>query len=106
MAKATITKKKPALRKGAVSRRHDVQWRVNTPAFLKEIGDNNPTMAIMRQPLMIFASILGEVAKRASELNDDKLNALMCRLALYEVADPYSKDYDAELTRETIAKGR
>lgn len=82
-----------------------MRWRVNTPAFLKEIGDNNSQMGIISKPLMIFASILGEVASRASELNDDKLNALMCRLALYEISDPYSKYYDELKTRELIKKG-
>ncbi len=83
-----------------------MKWRVNTPVFLKEIGDNNSQMGIIRKPLMIFASILGEVASRASELNDDKLNALMCRLALYEISDPYSKYYDELKTRELIEKGK
>lgn len=79
-----------------------IQWRVNTPAFLKEIGNSNPSMSIMAKPLMIFASILGEVASRASELNDTKMNALMARLALYEITDPYSKEYDKEKTKSLI----
>jgi len=37
--------------------------------------------------------ILQEVAARSLELNDPLLTALMCRLALYEQADPYSKEY-------------
>jgi len=40
---------------------------------------------------------LGEVAERASQINDPQLNALMCRLALYEVADPFSKSYDKKV---------
>jgi hypothetical protein len=81
-----------------------LKWKVNTPNFLKEIGSNNQ-MSIMSKPLMIFASILGEVAYRASELNDPKLNSLMARLALYEITDPYSKEYDANKTRELIKLG-
>lgn len=83
-----------------------LQWRVNTPAFLKEIGENNPTMAIMAKPLTIFGAILGEVATRASELNDPKLNALMARLALYEITDPYSKEYDREVTNNLIRNAK
>lgn len=94
------------LAEGTASKGKSVKWRVNTPAFLSEIGNNNPTMSGMRQPLMIFASLLGEVATRASELNDDKLNALMCRLALYEISDPYSKEYDAVKVRQLIKAGQ
>jgi hypothetical protein len=78
-------------------------WRVNTPQLLKEILCNNETQPL-NKPIAIFGRILAEVAERATELNDDKLNALMCRLAMYEVSDPYSKEYDSDLTNETISK--
>jgi hypothetical protein len=78
-------------------------WRVNTPQLLKEILSNNETQPL-NKPIAIFGRVLAEVAERAAELNDDKLNALMCRLAMYEVADPYSKEYDSDLTNETIRK--
>jgi hypothetical protein len=82
-----------------------LSWKVNTPALIQEISANGgPGVAVMRKPLQIFASILGEVAERCLEINDPKLNALMCRLALYEQADPYSKDYNATLTNDTIQK--
>ena len=77
------------------------QWKVNTPQLLREIPVNNQTQ-ILTRPLQIFAGILGQVASRASELNDPELNALMCRLALYEISDPYSKEFDKDLTAKTI----
>ena len=83
----------------------DAQWRVNTPNFLKEIM-SNPHLSVMQTPMQIFAGLLGEVATRASELGDPQMNALMCRLALYEISDPYSKEYDAELTKSIIKKGK
>ena len=76
-------------------------WRVNTAQLLKEVMSNNET-AMLSKPLVIFGRILAEVGERAAELNDPKLNALMCRLAIYEVADPYSKEYDEKLTNDTI----
>lgn len=82
-----------------------LQWKVNTPQLLKEIGENNPTLSMMGAPLQIFANILTEVAQRAIELNDDQLNALMCRLALYEESDPYSKDFNQKLVDKVIEKG-
>jgi hypothetical protein len=81
-----------------------LEWKVNTPQLLKEILQNN-NMVVLNQPLQIFANILGEVATRASQLNDPELNALMARLALYEVTDPYSKEFDAKITDSLIKKG-
>lgn len=77
-------------------------WRVNTPGLFQEIV-SNPNTAIMLRPLQITGHLLALVAKRASELNDPQLNALMCRLALYEVCDPNSKEYDEELAEETMS---
>jgi hypothetical protein len=72
-----------------------LKWRVHTPSLLKEIL-NNKGANILHRPVQIFASILSQVAQRASELNDAKLNALMCRLTLYVIADPESPEYDKE----------
>ena len=81
------------------------EWKVNTPQLLKEILVNNQTQ-VLSTPLRIFAGMLAQVATRASELNDPELNALMCRLALYEISDPYSKEYDEKLTKQIIKKGK
>ena len=93
---------KQALADGTV--KNQLQWKVNTPQLMKEILCNNAT-AILRVPLTIFSGMLAEVGERASEINDPKLNALMCRLAIYEVSDPYNENYDAELTNATIEAG-
>lgn len=84
---------------------HVAQWRVNTVGLLTEIM-NNPGTAILHKPINIFKDILAQVSDRAAELNDPQLNALMCRLALYSVSDPYDPEYDANITDETIKKGR
>jgi len=81
-----------------------MQWRVNTPQLLKEVISNNETQCLGK-PLAIFASILAEVGDRASEINDAKLNALMCRLAIYEISDPYNPNYNSELVNEIIEAG-
>lgn len=80
-------------------------WKVNTVGLLKEILNNNPNMAILAHPLQIFSNLLAEVADRVKELNDPRLMALMCRLALFEESDPYSKSYDKEMTEQTIYAG-
>ena len=93
---------KPMLAEGTGLR--TVQWRVNTPQLLKEIISNNET-SVLSKPVAIFGRILAEVGERAAEINDPKLNALMCRLAIYEVSDPYNPNYNAELTNKTIEAG-
>jgi len=79
-------------------------WKVNTPALIAEIGNNNPNMRMISSPLMIFSSILAEVGERASELNDPKLNALMCRLSIYAESDQYSPEYNKQLVKEILEK--
>lgn len=81
----------------------NLEWRVCTPALLKEIL-NNPGCQILARPLQIFGYILAEVGERAAELNDPKLNALMCRLAIYAISDPYNEEYNKELSNEIISK--
>lgn len=79
-------------------------WRINTAGFLREIGSNH-VMGFAQIPLQIFGNMLIEVGMRAAELNDPKLNALMCRMAMYDQADPTSKNFDSELTMKTIREG-
>jgi len=87
-----------------MSKEKMLHWKVNTPGLLHEILINNETSAL-KIPLQIFAHLLADVATRASELNDAKLNALMCRLALYEISDPYSPNYNNVITNKTIDQG-
>lgn len=82
----------------------ELQWRVNTGGLIKEVF-LNPGTAPLSIPFNMFGNLLYLVADRAAELNDDRLNSLMCRLALYEESDPYHKNYDQEKTEETIKKG-
>jgi hypothetical protein len=82
-----------------------LEWRVNTPAFLKEAFENMPgtNNGVWFQPVNIFRELLVEVAKRASQLNDPVMNALMCRLCLYAESDPYDKDYKEEVVKSILA---
>lgn len=94
----------PKTKKELVDKDITLRWKVNTPQLLKEIMSNNG-MSILFKPINIYKDLLAELAERAIELNDPKLNALMCRMALYEESDPYSKEYNAELTNEVIELG-
>ena len=73
-----------------------LKWRCHIPKLFEEVLTNEGAAAL-RIPLRITLNILGEVAERAIELNDDKLNELMMRLTLYSCADPTSEDYNPEL---------
>lgn len=79
----------------------NLKWRVNTPALLNEVLEN-ASCSILSKPLAILGHILGEVGARAAELNDPQLNALMMRLAIYEVSDPYSPNYDEKIVRKCL----
>lgn len=70
-----------------------LKWRVHTPRLLQEVASHS-AQPVLVQPLRIFGRLLAEVGERAAQLNDPKLNALMCRLTIYTVADPASPDYD------------
>jgi hypothetical protein len=72
-------------------------FRCHTPNLLKEIMCNNH-MSILVQPMRIFQDLLAQVATRAIELDDEKLNKLMVRLTLFEQADPASPHYSKEIT--------
>jgi hypothetical protein len=98
--------KRKAQFKDKVEKDSGLQWRVNTPGLLKEIAQYSKEGFALRIPLQIFGDILFEVGQRAAELNDDQLNALMCRLAIYEISDPYNPNQDKELTAKIIEKGR
>ena len=78
-----------------------VDWRCHTSNLLEEIL-NNPGTGILRAPLVIFSRLLAQVAERAAELNDPRLNELMVRLTLYELADPERPDYDKEAVEKLL----
>jgi hypothetical protein len=84
---------------------NNLQWKVNTPQLLREILSNDQ-MVCLSSPLSILSNILAELGERCADINDDKLNALMCRLAIYDISDPYSDNFNEELTQKTIEKGK
>ena len=85
-----------------IENRGQFRWRTHTANLLQEIVGSNVTCSALRTPIRIFGATLFEVGQRASELNDPKLNALMCRLTLYACSDPHDANYDPELTRKVL----
>ena len=70
-----------------------LQWKANTRQLFTEL-QNNKNFWIFRQPIQIVYNLMQKVAYRASQLNDPIMNHYMCSLALYEIADQYSKGFD------------
>jgi hypothetical protein len=95
--------KKKKVETELVSQDNLLMWKVNTVGLLKEILIN-PGTSILKTPVNIYGRILAQVAERASELNDPIMNGLMCRLAMYEISDPNSKEYDQKLLDDTMQK--
>lgn len=62
---------------------NDMVWKVDLPAFLKEIVEysSNTPYAIT---FKILAQILNILIERAIEINDPALNIIMLNLGLYE----------------------
>ena len=80
-----------------------LHFRVHTTNLLKEIVDNSLTVGkngVLFVPINQLRVLLCMVAERAAEINDPKLNALMIRMTLYEVADPESNEYNREIVNE------
>lgn len=77
------------------------EFKVNTPGLLREIvlGSGQD---IYRIPILILKGLLADVATRASEINDPEMDALMCKLALYEISNPESPEYDAQAVQLII----
>ena len=80
------------------------EFKIHAPNFLKEVFNNNRLGGVLKFPANILRTYLIQIAQRASELNDPKLNAIMCQMALYEIADPESKEYNPKLVKKIIDK--
>lgn len=82
-----------------------LEFKINTPQFLKEVFNENPKLGVVfKIPANIFREYLIQIANRAAELNDPKLNAIMCQMALYSIADPYSPEFNKSITEKIILK--
>lgn len=78
-------------------------WKVHTPNLLAEILEGSG-VAIYERPLQLLARLLEQVGERAATLHDPHLNALMCQLTLYTIADPEQDDYDPTLVQTVMAQ--
>lgn len=78
-------------------------WKVHTPNLLGEIMHNDSAW-ILKHPLRIFGSILEKIAHRTAEIKDPELMSLCARLTLFEISDPHSKEYNAEINSQIINK--
>lgn len=78
------------------------QWRVHVPSLLREIVSSTHGGATFLQPFRIFGKLLFDVGARAAELNDPELNALMVRLTIYAISDPFDPAYNPSRVKEIL----
>jgi len=81
------------------------QWKVHTPNLLDEIV-NCSGQAILEKPIHILGLLLAKVGERAAELNDPELNALMCQLTIYEIADPSNPNHNPKAVDAIMKEAR
>ena len=70
---------------------NEMHFNIDTPALIKEIAANND-LKMAQVPLRLLLGKLGQIALRATELNDPELNILMLEMKLYEI--PHNDIYD------------
>jgi len=80
-----------------------LKWKVHTHGLFKEILDQDG-MRMLNKPINILLDLLRQVAQRATELNDPKMNELMVRLSLYSIANPEDQEYNPELVRKVLGE--
>ena len=80
---------------------NDTVWKVDLPAFLKEIVEcsSNTPYAIT---FKILAQVLNILTERAIEINDPALNIIMLNLGLYEGAHDKNVDEVISQLRKLI----
>lgn len=68
--------------------KNTLSFNVHTTNLLEEIANYGlvRSAGALKIPLNQLQGLLAQVAQRATELNDPKMNILMLRLGLYEVA--------------------
>ncbi len=88
MSKTSTTQEPPLLQKHSVSGSTSLSFRVDTMKLLNEIVESalREKQGILKVPLNVFRNLLAQVAHRATEINDPKLNILMLSLSLYEMS--------------------
>jgi hypothetical protein len=79
-------------------------WRVHTPNLLSEIINGHTGGWIFRAPMIILGELLHQLGERAAQINDPELNALMCRLTIYAIANPSDPEYDQEKVNRILVE--
>lgn len=77
-------------------------WKCHTPNLINDIITHmNPVgVGVVRAPLQIFKQILSELTELSIEIDDPRLHLIMCKLTLYESADPESKEFDKDIFKK------
>jgi hypothetical protein len=81
------------------SAKKEPRLKVNTATLLFEIAKIPPNQAF-KKSIDTLAKLLHAVGCRATDLHDAQLDALMCDLSIYTIADLWSGDFDPNIVEE------
>lgn len=81
-----------------------LSWKVHVANLLDEIMNHTQGGWIFKIPLQILRQKLIEVGERSAKINDPVLNRLMVEMAIYEVSDPTSKDFNIDIIDKVYQK--
>lgn len=88
----------------ALSENMKYHFRINTPSFLKETisAGLKPNQLELKRGFKVLVSFLGQLGKRCAEIDDPVLNRIMFDMALYDLPEPTTKEF--EIMMDSIYK--
>jgi len=83
-----------------------LEWKVCTARICRQAVEETHDGWALKIPFQIMLNLLAQVAQRAIELDDEKLNKLMLRLSLYSISNPENPEYDSEFVEAYLKHGK
>lgn len=79
-----------------------LQWKIHLPNLLSEITSCSlrDGSGILRVPLNTLRILLQELTSIAIRIDDPELHKVLCKLTLYDIADPEHPDYDPDVFKK------
>ena len=84
-------------------------FKVHVPNLIEEIVEKGlppKEKGALIIPISVFKRYLASIADRCAEINDPILNKIMCDMAMYEQANPASKEYDPDMINEVYKRAK
>jgi len=89
-----------------ITKTKTLEWKVCTAKICRMAVEETTDGWGLKIPFQIMLNLLAQVAKRAIELDDEKLNKLMLRLSLYSIANPEDPEYNPKFVEAYLKHGK